>query len=198
APLDDAGEPIAASVKRIPCDTVLVSAGLIPENELSKTAGVRLDPLTGGALVDDSMETSVPGIFAAGDVVYPHDLVDIVSTEAETAGRAAASLVREGMLADRQRWDVAVGEGARMVAPQRVRADGDAEVELSVRPARPMQGAVLSLHGTDGRLIAQRRRRAVWPAEVETLKVDKGLLRAGERLSVSIGESSRRAGESRA
>ncbi|MFQ5811437.1 MAG: NAD(P)/FAD-dependent oxidoreductase, partial [Armatimonadota bacterium] len=73
APLDDAGEPIAASAKRIPCDTVLVSAGLIPENELSKTAGVRLDPLTGGALVDDSMETSVPGIFAAGDVVYPHD-----------------------------------------------------------------------------------------------------------------------------
>ncbi|MGD8237802.1 MAG: FAD-dependent oxidoreductase [Armatimonadota bacterium] len=187
APLDGAGQTLASGAKRIPCDTVLVSAGLIPENELSKTAGVRLDQVTGGALVDDSMETSVPGIFAAGDVVYPHDLVDWVSTEAETAARAAAGVVREGVPAERQWWDVAAGEGARMVVPQRIRANGDAEVALSVRPERPMQNAVLSLQGADGRLIVERRRRAVWPAEVETLTVDRGALRAGERLSVSIG-----------
>ncbi len=189
APLDDAGKPIATQARRLACDTVLVSAGLIPENELSKTASVQLDPRTGGAIVDDVMQTSVPGIFAAGDVVYPHDLVDAVSTEAEIAARAAARFIQGEMVAEPQWWPMEAGDGARMVIPQRIRADGDSEVQLAVRPASPMQNAVLTLHGADGRIICQRRRRAVWPAEVETLTVDKGALRPGERLRVTIAES---------
>ncbi len=73
-----------------------------------------------------------------------------------------------------------------MVVPQRIRSDGDAELELAVRPARPMQNALLSLHGADGRLIAQRRRRAVWPAEGETLSVERAALQPQEPLSVAI------------
>jgi NADPH-dependent 2,4-dienoyl-CoA reductase/sulfur reductase-like enzyme len=188
APLDDAGLPVAGRSRRIACDTVLVSAGLIPENELSKTAGVRLDAHTGGAVVDDCMATSVPGIFAAGDVVYPHDLADWVSTEAETAARAASAFVRGELTAELAVWNVEVGNGARIVVPQRIRSDGGPEVQLCVRPTRPMQNAVLALRGADGRLIAERRRRAVWPAEVEALTVDRSLLRRDERLWVSIGE----------
>ena len=186
APLDDADRPVADKARRIACDTVLVSAGLIPENELSKTAGVQLDPLTAGAVVDDAMETSVPGMFAAGDVVYPHDLADAVSSEAEVAARAAAKLVRDGAAAERQWFDVRVGDGARMVVPQRIRSDGDEDVRLAVRPARPVQNAVLTLKGADGRVIAHHRRRAVWPAEVETLTVDRAALRTGEPLAVSV------------
>jgi NADPH-dependent 2,4-dienoyl-CoA reductase/sulfur reductase-like enzyme len=87
------GRPCPENVMRFECDTVLLSVGLIPENELSREAGIVLDPLNGGAKVNDNMETSAPGIFAAGNVVHVHDLVDNVSMEGEKAGKAAARFV---------------------------------------------------------------------------------------------------------
>lgn len=87
--------PIPGTEEHYECDTLLLSVGLIPENELSKSAGVKLDPKTGGAVVGDNLETSVPGIFSCGNVLHVHDLVDHVSEEAETAGFYAAEFVRK-------------------------------------------------------------------------------------------------------
>lgn len=95
-------KPILGSERTVKCDTLLLSVGLIPENELSRMAGVALDPLTGGPVVDQWRETSVPGIFAGGNVVHVHDLVDHVSWEAETAGASAAKFAQTEKL-DKQR-----------------------------------------------------------------------------------------------
>ena len=91
--------PIPGTEEYYPCDTLLLSCGLLPENELSKSAGVQLDPVTGGARGSDSLETSVPGVFACGNVLHVHDLVDYVSEEASRAGRKAAEYVKRGKAA---------------------------------------------------------------------------------------------------
>ena len=94
ARVDERRRPIEGTREYIPCDTLLLSVGLIPENELSKTAGVTMDPITGGATVDQDRQTAVDGIFACGNVLHVHDLVDYVSEEAEIAGRSAAAYIQ--------------------------------------------------------------------------------------------------------
>lgn len=94
AQVDENRRPIAATGEYIPCDTLLLSVGLIPENELSKAAQVKICATTNGAIVDQDRQTSVPGIFACGNVLHVHDLVDFVSQEAEIAGKAAAEYIR--------------------------------------------------------------------------------------------------------
>lgn len=96
ARVDEERNPIPGAYEFVPCDTLLLSVGLIPENELTKKAGIKLDPATNGAAVDENRETSVSGIFACGNVVRVHSLVDYVSEEAETAGKAAAKYILEG------------------------------------------------------------------------------------------------------
>ena len=94
ARVDEKRKPIDSTREYIPCDTLLLSVGLIPENELTKAAGIELDRVTGGAIVNEDRETTVSGIFSCGNVLHVHDLVDFVSKEAEIAGRAAAELVK--------------------------------------------------------------------------------------------------------
>lgn len=139
APLDSQGRPQVDRAERLDCDTVLLSVGLIPENELSRQAGVALDPRTGGPAVDERGETSVPGIFACGNVLHVHDLVDYVTAEASTAGRRAGELTATGnrpaATSDNSGWAdgscgaqgpgslALVPEGnARYVVPQRLSA----------------------------------------------------------------------------
>lgn len=171
APLDEAGHPDASKAERLACDTVLLSVGLLPENELSRQAGVALDPLTGGALVDERCETSVPGIFACGNVLQVHDLVDDVTAEASVAGRHAGSAFPRGA----GEAEAAAGDGlilapagnARYVVPQRlspalsaalrhvaenpgapdVRVEALPAVTLSARVGRPGGAAVVRLSG---------------------------------------------------
>ncbi|MBE6966099.1 MAG: FAD-dependent oxidoreductase [Oscillospiraceae bacterium] len=95
ARVDENRKPISGTYEFVPCDTLLLSVGLIPENELTKKAGIELDPITNGPVVDENRETSVSGIFACGNVVRVHSLVDYVSEEAETAGKAAAKYILE-------------------------------------------------------------------------------------------------------
>ena len=93
-------QPISGTEEYVPCDTLMLSVGLIPENELSKKAGIELDRVTSGAVVDQKRETSVEGIFACGNVLHVHDLVDYVSQEATTAGKNAANYIKNGKNAE--------------------------------------------------------------------------------------------------
>ncbi len=125
-------EPIQGTERTIECDTLLLSVGLIPENELSRMAGVEIDPLTGGPLVDQWRETSVPGIFAGGNVVHVHDLVDHVSWEAEIAG---ASAVRFAERAEREKENKLVrpGRNIRYVVPQTISGQHDVTLYARVK-----------------------------------------------------------------
>lgn len=150
AKVDDKMRPIPGTEFEIDCDTVLLSVGLIPENELSNGLGLAMHPLTSGPIVDQRRETSEPGIFAAGNVVHVHDLVDFVSDEAEIAGKfAAKTALGEGAKADRD-LAVATGENVRTCVPQHLRLSGTAEkVRLFMRVTKPMRGK-LKLKVTSG------------------------------------------------
>ena len=110
--------PIPGTERVVPCDTLLLSVGLIPENELSVGAGVELDPRTRGAVVDQNLQTGAPGIFACGNVLHVHDLVDYVSQEAGTAGKNAAAYIKEGKTADAKTVEILPVDGVRYTVPK--------------------------------------------------------------------------------
>lgn len=120
--VDENLRPVYQDSMEIPCDTLLLSVGLIPENELTLQAGIELDPVTKGPAVDQLRQTAAEGIFACGNVLHVHDLVDYVSEEAETAGRAAADYLLRGRVKTEE-LSVSAGEGIRYVLPQRLRMD---------------------------------------------------------------------------
>ena len=132
--VDEKRNPIPGTEIEFECDTLLLSGGLIPENELSLGAGVEISPATSGAVVNESFETSVPGIFACGNVLHVHDLVDHVSNESFKAGAAAAAYVRNET---RRGSVIAVrdGDGVRGTVPQQIRSDTDQPVDLMFRPS---------------------------------------------------------------
>lgn len=132
--VDEKRNPIPGTEIEFDCDTLLLSCGLIPENELSLGAGVEISPATSGAVVNESFETSVPGIFACGNVLHVHDLVDHVSNESFKAGAAAAAYVRNET---RRGSVIAVrdGDGVRGTVPQQIRSDTDQSVDLMFRPS---------------------------------------------------------------
>ncbi len=132
--VDEKRNPIPGTEIEFDCDTLLLSCGLIPENELSLGAGVEISPATSGAVVNESFETSVPGIFACGNVLHVHDLVDHVSNESFKAGAAAAAYVRNET---RRSSVIAVrdGDGVRGTVPQQIRSDTDQPVDLMFRPS---------------------------------------------------------------
>jgi NADPH-dependent 2,4-dienoyl-CoA reductase/sulfur reductase-like enzyme len=136
APLGPDGRPDQSRTERLACDTVLLSVGLLPENELSRQAGVAIDPLTGGALVDERGETSVPGIFACGNVLQVHDLVDYVTAEARAAGRQAGSAVRGEPGGTETGLSLVPGGSARYVVPQRLSPALVAEVRRAAASGR--------------------------------------------------------------
>jgi len=118
AEIDEHLLPIKGTEQDIECDTLLLSVGLIPENEVSKTAGVELSTNIGGPIVDENMQTNIPGIFAAGNVVHVHDLVDYVSLAGELAGRSAARYIKGQLPASQRRIKIEEGENIRYVVPQ--------------------------------------------------------------------------------
>ena len=169
----------------IPCDTLLLSVGLIPENELTRSAGIPMDGVTGGALVDDGCQTAVPGIFACGNVLHVHDLVDYVSEEAERAGIAAADFV----VSDAKTLSyiqTAAGKGVRYVLPQRI--SKDRECSLFLRVSEPKDNVRLVISSGDA-VLASYKRRKVAPGEMEKLPLTAAMLaQAGETLTVTLEE----------
>ena len=135
AQVDGRRNPIAGTERTIACDTLLLSVGLIPENELSSMAGIQLDPVTGGALVDELRQTNVPGVFAGGNVLHVHDLVDNVSWESELAGESAAKFAIDGKQGKRGEIRVKAGRNIRYVVPQTI--SGQREATLYMRVSEP-------------------------------------------------------------
>ncbi len=162
--------PIPGASEFVACDTLLLSVGLIPENELSKGAGVELDAVTGGAVVDDRRQTSTPGIFACGNVLHVHDLVDNVAVEATLAGAAAAEYaraMREGQAPEgRGELPVEAGIGVRYAVPQRLRADARGAIDLYFRVDRVYRDAAIEVRSGD-EVIFRRKKQIMTPGEME-------------------------------
>ena len=183
----DANRRVIEETKRyIPCDTLLLSVGLIPENELTRSAGIAIDPITSGAVVDEHRQTEVPGIFACGNVLQVHDLVDYVSDEAEIAGEAAADLVLGNKSGDKS-IKTEAGNGVRYVLPQRI-AKTDSDVSLFMRVTQPFGKVRFTVKSGDEVLATAVRLKAA-PGEMEkiTIKSDKlGLVK--DTVTVSLEE----------
>ncbi|MFA5562410.1 MAG: FAD-dependent oxidoreductase [Eubacteriales bacterium] len=163
--------PIPGTEGEIPCDTLLLSCGLIPENELTQLAGIPLDSSTGGAAVDQDRMTAVPGIFACGNVLHVHDLVDYVSEEAAIAGRAAVAYLTAGADAagsDRPAVEIRCEGGVRYTVPQRLSAAKD--VTLYFRVDKVYRNAAVSVYDGD-RLLASVKKVKMVPAEMERVSL---------------------------
>ncbi len=187
ARVDENRDPIGETRRYIPCDTLLLSVGLIPENELTRAAGIPIDPITGGAVVDESCQTRVPGIFACGNVLQVHDLVDYVSDEAERAGLGAAAYIN-GSCAAADPVVTRSGYGVRYVLPQRINKNADGDVSLFLRVTRPFEKVTFTVKAGDTVLSSVKRQRAA-PGEMEKLTVKKELLASIEReITVSLEE----------
>jgi NADPH-dependent 2,4-dienoyl-CoA reductase/sulfur reductase-like enzyme len=166
AQVDASLNAIAGTEFDVDCDCVLLSVGLIPENELGRASGLQIDPVTGGAVVDQFRRTSLDGYFAAGNVLHVHDLADLVSQEAEIAGRSAA-LHALGKLPPIDDYRaVAAGDGIRYVLPQRLSPPaGQPLVRFYMRASHPMGASVLRLHADD-RVVWECQHRVVKPSEM--------------------------------
>ena len=156
----------------IPCDTLLLSCGLIPENELTKAAGIPLDRVTNGATVNERRETELPGVFACGNVLHVHDLVDYVSEEAALAGRSAADYVANGEKAGNT-VTLSPAGGIRYTVPQRIDCAGAEDVRLYFRVGRVMDNVTLAVRQGD-EILYKKKKRRMTPGEMESvlLKAD--------------------------
>ena len=176
AQVDENRQVMEETKRYIPCDTLLLSVGLIPENELTRGAGIPMDPITGGALVDDCCQTAVPGIFACGNVLQVHDLVDYVSEEAERAGIAAAELILKNAQ-DSDTISTHAGYGVRYVIPQRLHTQQDSA--LFFRVEKPF-GAVRFVVSDSNGILATAKRQKAAPAEMEKITLKASLLAKAE------------------
>lgn len=184
AQVDEKRQPIEETKRFIPCDTLLLSVGLIPENELTRAAGIPMDPVTNGALVDEHCQTQIEGIFACGNVLQVHDLVDYVSDEAERAGLGAANYVKQG---SRHQFSVPTmpGFGVRYVLPQRVHT-GEEDVNLFLRVTEPFGKVKFTVTSGDTVLVTAKRLRAA-PGEMEKLTIPAALMKTvTEPVTVSL------------
>jgi NADPH-dependent 2,4-dienoyl-CoA reductase/sulfur reductase-like enzyme len=180
--VDEEHRPIAGAVRTIECDTLILSVGLIPENELSKGAGITLDPRTGGPVVDENMETSVEGIFACGNVVHVHDLVDHVTQDGQIAGRNAAKKALGELAPLKRRIHLKAEGNIRYVVPQII--SGENPLTLYSRVKAPAFDAIITV-GSSMNL----RKRVVKPPELVTIDLTSERLEKIERedeLTVSM------------
>lgn len=188
AKVDDKLQPIPGTEFDIECDCLLLSVGLIPENELSQAAGITLDTITGGPVVNQLRQTSLPGFFAAGNVVHVHDLVDFVSEEGEIAGKYAAQFALGNLPAPKRTITVTAGTGIRTVVPQQIALpETPAEpVRLFMRVTQPAKKVSILVMSAEQTLV-ERRLPVAKPSEMIVVEVPAAkLLNAGEQLTVSL------------
>lgn len=187
--VDERRRPISGTEMEFDCDTVLLSVGLIPENELTREAGIEMDPRTNGAVVYENMETSIPGVFACGNVVHVHDLVDFVTAESIRAGAAAAAYVLHGASDDTVTQTLENGDGVTYTVPQRLRPAGiDKAAEIFFRVNR-VCGSSAVVVTANGRELARFKREHLAPGEMEHIKLPKKLLEGvHDSITVSVEE----------
>lgn len=192
AQVDENRRPIPGTEMEFECDTILLSVGLIPENELTRTAGIQMDGRTNGAVVYENMETSAPGIFACGNVVHVHDLVDYVTAESQRAGAAAARFALGQKNGD-EALELVNGEGVSYTVPQRVRLSGvEKAVEVFFRVRRVYEGDLKIVAESGGEALAAYKREHLAPGEMEHIALPKVLLqRAKGPVTISIQEAAK-------
>ena len=185
ARVDQNRKPIPETREYIPCDTLLLSVGLIPEHELSNMAGVELDALTGGAVVDQNRQTTVDGIFACGNALHVHDLVDYVSDEAEIAGRNAAQYcLRDGSFST-DAICITKGKNIKYVVPQRVDLRQKDNLAIYLRVDKPLGRALFTVK-TEKEIIAKKLQIRAVPGEMIKIDINKNQIeRVGSNIEIS-------------
>lgn len=176
AKVDENKKPIKGTEEVITCDTLLLSCGLIPENELSKSAGIEMHPVTGGPIVNESFETNREGIFACGNVLHVHDLVDYVSKEAKTAGENAAKYVR-GDIADRKDGiEIKTGKGIRYTVPSTLSIERMDDLQIIRFRVGDVYRNCHILVKASGKELMKLKKQIVAPGEMEQVILKKQLL----------------------
>ena len=190
AKVDENRRPIPGTEIHFDCDTLLLSVGLIPENELTRQAGAAMDRRTNGAVVYENMETSIPGVFACGNVVHVHDLVDFVSAESERAGAAAAAYVLGKTQSPGRVIELRNGSGVSYTVPQHIRTGAaDKQTEVFFRVNRVAKAVVITVRDGGGALLARFARVHLAPGEMEHITLPTAPLeRAQGPLTVSVEE----------
>ena len=171
--VDDNFSPIPGTEEIIPCDTLLLSVGLIPENELSKKAGVILDPMIGGPVVNDDYETNVPGIFAAGNVVHVYDLADWVTQAGMKAGASAAKFAQIERKKEMRTIPTRSGQNVRYVVPQHILKDNlqERDISLQLRVRQPIEAPARVIVKSGEEEIARKSEMYARPGEMITIKL---------------------------
>ena len=175
AQVDSTGKPVPGTEEYYACDTLLLSCGLIPENEISGAMGVELNPVTSGPKVNERLETSIEGVFACGNVLHVHDLVDFVSEEAAAAGKNAAMYVQEGESASEQGRKIKLRplEGVRYTVPETINPMRmDEKLTVRFRVGKVYQNCYISVYFDEERVL-HRKRQIVAPGEMEEIKLSK-------------------------
>ncbi len=187
------GRPVPGTEEHYDCDTLLLSCGLLPENELSRSAGVALSPVTSGPVVNESLETDIPGVFAAGNVLHVHDLVDFVSEEAGMAGKNAAEYILHGGSETAAKvLPVQCENGVRYTVPALVRPSCVQEkLTLRFRVGNVFKNKKIAVYVGDT-CIFTKKRPVMAPGEMETIQLKRSLLEehpAAEAIRVTLEEA---------
>ena len=172
--VDDNRMPIKGTEIELECDTLLLSVGLIPENEITREVGINIDTRTKGAFVFENMETSMDGVFACGNVCHVHDLVDFVTGESQKAGRSAAKYINDISNSNVTTIEINNGEGIFYTVPQKVRIENmDSKLEIFFRVKSVEKNVIISITDEDGKIIKEFKRPHVAPAEMEKITLTK-------------------------
>jgi len=181
--VDASRKPVPGTERFVACDTLVLSVGLIPENELCSEAGIELSSDTGGAVVDDSFQTSVPGVFACGNALHVHDLVDFVSMESEVAGERAAQFIR-GKSDTASVVRAEPGFGVMALVPQRVRLTGaEDRIKFQFRPRQRFENAEIRIT-SDGCRISSVKKRVLTPGEMCELSLERSSIHSDLKVEV--------------
>ena len=186
--LDENRNPIPGEDEFIECDTVLLSVGLIPENELSVDAGVNLDMRTSGPIVNNSMLTNIDGVFACGNVVHVHDLVDFVTKESKVAGKNAAMYCLN-KLEKNETVNTIAGNGIGYIVPQNIDTKTDEDVNLFMRVRNIYKNKKLVVK-SDDKVVLEKKRKHMIPSEMESINISKDILKnITGNISISVEEA---------
>lgn len=184
--LDENKKPIPGSETIYECDTLLLSVGLISENELSRNAGIKLDKVTKGPVVNESMETGIKGIFACGNVVHVHDLVDYVTQESRRAGIGVARYVKGDLKDDGNSIVTKPGEGIGYIVPQKIRVENlEGSLELFMRVRGIFKDAKLVVK-FDGETVKEIKKRHMTPSEMERIVINQSLLNGKDNSTLTV------------
>ena len=182
AQVDENAKPIHGTEEEVACDTLLLSCGLIPENELSDSLGVDMNPVTGGPLVNESLETNKEGVFACGNVLHVHDLVDYVSQEAEQAGKKAAAYLFGDLASTGKEIPLSVQKGVRYTVPASLNIDRMEDNQIvRFRVDNVYRDAVIEVF-CNGKLLKNQKKRVLLPGEMEQIILNKSELEAIDNL----------------